>query len=88
MASLQQLSSEKLHGLGRDLGLTLSPPFRCHVLNKLLSVVSSVSVTEPRGSVLSLSDLSLNLNLLEALIVSYGFHYHKHADDIQIRGSR
>lgn len=45
-------------------------------------------VSEPQGSVLSLSDLSLNLNLLEALIVSYGFHYHKHADDIQIHGSR
>lgn len=41
-----------------------------------------MSASETRVSVLSLSDLSLNLNSLEALIVSYGFHYHKHTDDI------
>ena len=81
LALLQQLLTEKLHGLGYVGMSTLYRPYAAFLF-------LFVCVSGPQGFVRSLSDLSLNLNLLEALIVSYGFHYCMHSDDIQIRGSR
>lgn len=71
-----------------EIWLLYNHPLQFHAPFKLFLVVKSLSVSEPQGSVLSLSDLSLKLNLLEALIVPYGFHYHKHTDDIRVHGTR